>query len=256
MKSYKVTAADVIRVSPPDDTRTYKRITNMQLIDSVRKHISNAGLTIRAEGYMLGMAEQIAIGKYAIADGSGNGMEMVIGWMNSYNKTKSLRIGAGANVLICSNGMFSADFTSFRKHTGSIQDDLDELIVRAVGEAETQFLQLSVDKSKMESVWFSEDALPHLLGEIYFKEELVKAHQVSLLRKNLTESKNFRIVAPEEHTLWNLYSQVTEVLKFETPQSYVQAHIDTHKYFMKKVAQFTGESLSEEPATVVEAEVV
>lgn len=71
----------------------------------------------------------------------------------------------------------------------------------------------------------------NILGELFFKREVITINQISIIKKELEISKNFRHLGDKDFTAFDLYNHITESLKVSHPLNYLHAHIVTHKLF-------------------------
>ena len=99
-KTYSTTKQLLISAELPATTRTYKCIPHQQVIDCTLEAIDKAGLVLSSERYSSSKEGKIATGRYAIKSVADNEMQLQIAWLNSYNKTKRLTYGIGAQVFI------------------------------------------------------------------------------------------------------------------------------------------------------------
>jgi hypothetical protein len=80
-----------------------------------------------------------------------------------------------------------------------------------------------------------------ILGVMYFERNLVTPTQLSIIKKELTQSEHFI-----ENNAWSLYNNVTESLKKSHPIDIIQDHIKLHG-FMKEM---TGMNIEPEVSDV------
>ncbi|MDM7918644.1 MAG: hypothetical protein QUS12_05700, partial [Methanosarcina sp.] len=144
---YDSTRSELISVSLPEETRTYKPITHEQVMDLTLESIYQAGLTVEREEYRSGREGNVATGSYYISTGGDSEMQLKIVWQNSYDRSRPLIFGIGANVIVCTNMMmaFRAINSFKKKHTGEIQTFAPGIIPEYIKGAGEVFLGLQKD---------------------------------------------------------------------------------------------------------------
>lgn len=71
----------------------------------------------------------------------------------------------------------------------------------------------------------------NILGELFFKKEVLTITQMSIIKKELQFSKNFKHLFDKDFTAFALYNHVTQSLKSSHPTTYISDHINTHSLF-------------------------
>lgn len=236
-----ITEADVISVPVPSSTKSYKAIPNAQIIDLVKTHSRNLGYEISDATYRLNSTGQQMSAIYRLTT-EDDYFKMMLGFYNSYDKSRRLGAGAGVSVNICDNGMILADFVTMRKHSGYIQDELDFLIYNAINSVRPQLSEAKKNKEFFEKIVIPDMGLVHeLIGEMFLSEDLLKATQLTELSRKMEDPDNhFRLLEKgkliEGKTAWDYYNSCTEVFKSELPIEFVDKHIDFHQYMKNKFA--------------------
>ena len=77
----------------------------------------------------------------------------------------------------------------------------------------------------------SPDEAFKLLGELFFIKKVITISQMSIIKKELEFSHNFRHLGDTDFTAFDLYNHITESLKTSHPSSYINDHIETHSLF-------------------------
>ena len=109
----------------PARTESYTPIPNSYFLETVPQLINSSGLRVtgmRTYTNLLGtkMTNYISVIN-PHAEANDLGIEMMLGGRNSYDKSMSAALAAGANVMICGNGVVQGDMLVFRrKHMGTI----------------------------------------------------------------------------------------------------------------------------------------
>lgn len=224
---------DVINVPVPDKTETYTPVPNRDVLKLTKKIAGdyNYELNPDQQVYRLGNSNNIMVARLTFNPTNDSGLRHMIAIMNSYDKSRSLRIGSGAQVFVCMNGMLRSDLVRMRKHTGELQSDVESMIVDSVEKLDKEMTQLKEDTEVMKEFKITDLDSYHIIGELFMKDEIIKPRQLTALKRNMFIDNNFSMEKPEDKTLWNLYNNVTEVLKKSNPNEVLTNHIDLHKKF-------------------------
>jgi len=237
-----VTQQELFQVRVPQETSTYKPISNRILIETVKEIAHGFGHTITNELYRTNNAMTQMTGLLTIpTDDKEQGMS--IGLLNSYDKSKKVGVGTGSCVFVCTNGMFNADFTEIRKHQGTIQQDLEDIIkgqLMQMAERHNKLVQFREDIKKL---FVSRQDVAHLLGEMYLND-IVRVTQLTKIKEGMV--KDTKGIFGEQVSLWRVYNWVTESLKSEHPSSLFDAHVDFHKFIEQKFNNYIDTEYYEE----------
>jgi hypothetical protein len=229
----------VISVPVPKDTETYRAVPHSQIISLVKEHSQKFGYQISDTRYRMNRDGRVMSGLYKLETGDKE-MSMMLGFYNSYDKSKRFGIGSGAIVNICYNGMIMAEYSMMRKHTGTIKEEMDEMIYNAILSVRPQF-----EEAQEEKLFFSQQPVDdisqvyELIGELYLTEDLLAANQLSALKRAASDPNNYFRVLNENKlipgvNMWNMYNLVTEVYKNETAVEFVDKHVGFHSFMKDK----------------------
>jgi len=125
-------------IEAPAWTNSWHPIAHGEVINAVENGLEEASLDIVNRRFDLtGDGNSRLFAKYVLATKFGEGTtegNWMVGFRNSIDKSMSIGVTAGTNIIVCSNMIFSGDFIEFRKHTGGLLiDDLYVMMQRAVG---------------------------------------------------------------------------------------------------------------------------
>lgn len=70
-----------------------------------------------------------------------------------------------------------------------------------------------------------------ILGTLFFTKQVINITQMSIIKKELAFSQNFRHLGDLKFTAYDLYNHITESLKTSHPTTYVNDHVVTHSLF-------------------------
>jgi len=221
-----VTLNELKNVSLPEETRSYTPVPHGEFINIIREKADKEGFQFVREDYKIAREGDLMSGKL-IFIGDEPGINMQIGIVNSYDKSKSAMIGIGAEVFICMNGCLSADYEMRRKHTTNVWRDLEEMISQSVKMLYDNYRMIISAKDRLSDIEFDKRAQAELLGRIFVEEEIVTPTMANIVRKEIIGSTKFL-----EDTAWSFYNHVTHALKESHPIEYIDRHVSFHNFIM------------------------
>ena len=238
----------------PVATETYSPISHGFFLDTITNEINNdGGLEVTGQRIYTNLSGQKLVGYTNVKHrGMENdpefGLEMMIGYKNSYDKSMAAALAAGVNVMVCGNGVVAGDMLTFkRKHTGTIQNELVIKVSEAIISMKEGFGNLVLEIDIMKDYQLNTKQKAELMGVMYFEENMVTPNQLSVIKKEMDKSDHFR-----GDTLWDLYNNVTESFKSSHPLNHIEDHMNLHK-FMCDVAGITADVETVEEPVGLEA---
>ena len=227
----------------PWNNGTYTPLANSYIMDLMDTKIHDLGLTVKNENYRVATTQdgliKGVIGEYNITTDDGEFGQRVM-FRNSYDKTMSFAFVCGTVVWICTNGCISGDYQYRRIHKGSFEDGISstELDVYENIEGGFNMLQKSFEHNvaqlnEMKHIDIGPNTAFELLGELFFIKKVISITQMSIIKKELYESKNFAHLGAVDFKLYDLYNHITEALKTSHPTTYIHNHVTTHTLFEK-----------------------
>lgn len=228
---------------------TYTPISNKFIMNMIDDKINSLGLTVKNESYKASTTKSGlitgVIGSYDItADNEEFGQRIM--FRNSYDKSMSFAIVCGTCVWICTNGCISGDYQFKRIHRGVNKDIQNGYVVEDLSTTQEDIVQnidggFSMLQNAFENVVKQMNELKHfeispketfgILGELFFNKEVISITQMSAIKRELQYSQHFKHFGDKDFTAYDLYNDITEVLKSSHPSVYISNHIDTHNLF-------------------------
>ena len=225
----------------PWNNGTYTPISNMLIMDMINSKLNDLGLTVRNDNFMTartnnGLVKGV-IGTYDItADDNDFGQRLV--FRNSYDKSMSFAFAVGTVVFCCTNGCIKGDYQYKRMHRGVITDEsssTQEAIIKNIDGGFTMlqasFEKTSVQLRELQQFEISPTESYDILGKLFFEQQVISITQLSTIKKEFENSKNFHHLGDKDFTAYDLYNHITESLKSSHPLSYISDHIKTHSLF-------------------------
>lgn len=249
--TYRTTKSELLKVSLPEQTKSYKPITHQQLIDLTHNSILGAGYEIENEWYESAREGQIATGHYSIRNIADSEMQLRIAWQNSYNKQVSLKFALGVHVFVCSNGACSGDMGAFRrKHTGDVQEFTPVTIEEYIRTAGMVFEQMQKQRDAMKEIQLSKRVQAELLGRMYIEEDFIESTQMNIIKRELAKA-SYNYGAP--NSMWEMYQFTTFAMRDIHPSLWMKNHLAANSFFVKEAGLYVPKS---EPIVVSMGDVV
>lgn len=227
----------------PWNNGTYTPISNMLIMDMINSKLNDLGLTVRNDNFMTartnnGLVKGV-IGTYDItADDNDFGQRLV--FRNSYDKSMSFAFAVGTVVFCCTNGCIKGDYQYKRMHRGVLMEEsssTQEAIIKNIDSGFTMlqasFEKTSVQLRELQQFEISPSESYDILGKLFFEQQVISITQLSTIKKEFENSKNFHHLGDKDFTAYDLYNHITESLKSSHPLSYISDHIKTHSLFEK-----------------------
>lgn len=213
----------------PEQTRTYKPISHEELMELTLESIHQSGYKLATQQYSVAEDGLVANGKYTIANVADKEMQLQVAWQNSYNKKVSLKFALGTRIMICSNGMVSGNYGSFKsKHVGDIQTVAPTSITEYIKKGSSAFTQLQKDRELFKQYEATDQVRAELLGRMFIQDELITSTQLNIIKRELNKP-TYDYGA--EGSLWDLYNHATFALKGSHPSNWMSAHSNLHTFF-------------------------
>jgi hypothetical protein len=231
---YSVEKKELFQVPLPAKTDSYTPVAHYDLVNTIEKNVRSnfKDLKMVSSDYKLNSNGQQFMGMIHLQDTSNPDTElnMSLGFRNSYDKSMSVGLSCGAQVLICSNGMMIGELNLLRKHTSNVWSDVNDLVLKSLDKLTGNFQVIKQDVQQMKTHSIDRGAVNRIVGELFMDEKMITAQQMGIIREQMNFSKNFSMVESGSMTLWNLYNNITESFKIEHPSTLLNKHLNLHNY--------------------------
>lgn len=211
-------------VELPEKTDSYTPVPHGVLIDTILETTYKKDFFLTREEWNTARGGQVMSGKLVFT-GEEPGMDMQIGLINSYDKSKAASIALGAEVFICLNGCMAAEHSMRRKHTTKVWEDLNVMIQEGTDILYEEYYKIIKDKKRFEEIEVNKRSQAELLGRLFVEEEIVTPTMINTIKKEIQESELF----PDDN-LWSFYNHVTHALKQSHPLTYINRHVKLHSF--------------------------
>ena len=225
----------------PWNNGTYTPISNMFIMDMIYNKLQEHGLTVKNEEYKTARTKEGlvkgVIGSYDISTPDSDFGQRIM-FRNSYDKSMSFAFVCGMVTWICTNGCIKGDYQYRRIHRGVIMEETSttqEAIVENINGGFTM-LQVSFEKTsaqlrELQHFEISPTESYDILGKLFFEQQVISITQLSTIKKEFEQSRNFHHLGDKDFTAYDLYNHITESLKASHPLSYISDHVKTHALF-------------------------
>ena len=224
----EVKRVDLASILTPEPTDTWRPISHSQVVETLTVKAADRGLRIRNE-------------RFAVLDGAlhpAEGVKIAVpnarlfgtmdfepipgldfppnclpsaGLRNSHDKTFSLSILSGARVLVCANGVLSAEHIISRKHTSGI--DLNQCIDRALDEFLVSIGSFKASYDRLNNWKLNRLEARDMIVELAKAGAFASADILPIVE----EFDAPRHAEFAEHTAWAVYNSATEIMKKQSP---------------------------------------
>lgn len=226
----------VMSATIPVATNTYTPVPHSDFLQMLRDKLADNGFLVKNRRLLTNGNGQKLVGFYNVREtfvetDPNFGLDMSIGFKNSYDKSMAVGLALGGSVIVCDNGVVSGDLITFkRKHTGTVLEELREKINEAVLLLKASYHTLALEVDIMRDYELTSKQKAEILGVMYFENDIITPNQLSIVKNELNNSQHFK-----GNTLWDLYNNVTQALKESHPSRHIEDHIKLHS-FMTDIA--------------------
>jgi len=223
-KNSMVTLEELALVPLPVKTASYTPVPHKEYVNDILEAADKKGFSLVRSNYSSSREGNIMSGRLVFT-GDVSGMDMMVGIVNSYDKSKVAMIGIGSQVIICENGLLIADYTMKRKHTTNVWSDLSPMISESIAALYDEYTKATKYRELFSAMSLPKRQQAEMLGRIFVEEEIVTPTMANIVRQEITSSKLF----PDD-TVWSFYNHVTHGLKQSHPSDYIDRHVEFHKF--------------------------
>lgn len=218
---------------PTYDTGRYTVISHETIIAFMEQEIVNKGLFIEDREFKAARGGQIATGKYHVKYADDPEIGLMIGFVNSYDKSTRFRCTVGGFNKIYSNSyIIGGDQTWVRKHTGTADKEAEQHIAEQISIAATHYDKIVRHRELFKKIAIIPQLKASILGYLFFEKELLSVDQANMIIKNI-KSGAFRYKAA---TLWGLYNHITISLKSSHPLEWIKNQGEVHDILLNTYA--------------------
>jgi hypothetical protein len=216
----------------PEKTETYTPISHASVINRMRSEITNAGFIITGEDYRCSNDGQVALGTLRMNYKSDPDIELAANFTNSYNKQFAFRFNLGGLVKVCMNGMMlnNSKFGAYKRvHKGAADILAEGKISDFINDADEYWKSLVEHKNEMKGILLSSTVQHDIIGELFFKKDILNTMQLNTVRKELDKPTfDYKV---DTDSAWALYNHITLSLKDAHPSEWMDHQTKVHEVF-------------------------
>lgn len=239
-----VSRSVLVNAALPQKTKTYTVISHSYAINTILKSLNDKGFTVEEEIYRCTAEARTAYGIFYITYQGDPELGMIYSFANSYDKSLRFRAAIGARVKLNDSYMISETDHWKRKHTGSADQETEELITSHIEDAQKYFDELKAAKDAMKAIDITKQEFGQIIGELFI-EDFLAVDQMSMIEKEF-RNPSFQYVDGELN-LWTCYNHIIYALKQSHPKRWMQNQVGVHFYFSTKfnLLNFDEETVEE-----------
>ena len=235
--------AELAMIKTPEPTDTWRPLPHAEVVDCLTQKAAGMGLRVRNERFavMPGAlypepntrieipgARLFGTMDFEPVDGLDfpAGCLPSAGLRNSHDKSFALSILSGARVLVCANGVLSAEHIITRKHTSGI--DMLDCVDRALVEFMVSIRGFKVAHDRLAGWRVGRAEAADLVVEAARHGAFASSEIVPILGEfEEPQHPEFK-----ERTAWNLYQAATQIMKKQSPARQFDGFKSLNEVFM------------------------
>lgn len=216
---------------PQNVSNRYTTVSHEQAVKNIENTVNKYGYSIRSKNYKVAQEGQVAIGQFTL-NMSDAEMGYMVGFVNSYNKTKSFQYTMGSTIFICMNGMIVGDKVYRRKHMGDVDVESFLSFDNEMSKVHDNFKGMINFREELKLIPLSRREMAQLAGRMIIEEKLLSAGEFKVLGDNINK--------PEfdyggfNNTLWEFYNHATHAAKKTAPANYFKQHEDLSNFIINE----------------------
>lgn len=215
------TIADINSYPMPVSTASYTPVNQATLFDHVKQAFWGNGYRIGAESHQIHHKKPVFISKVDIEAEVGSSslpenqrMNWSVAIINSYDKSKAVRLVFGGTVFACTNGMIVADHILRTKHTTNVWDRLPDLVSRSVSAFGNEVSRAGEFYESLRAVHTDQDRLASFAVRLAQQGILPKASVMDFYDEAVTPSFMYET---DKWCLYNVHAAFTHLAKDFNP---------------------------------------
>lgn len=221
--------AALITTPPPPKTHSYTPVHHIDVNDAILDTIQKMDLDICSSEYKVNKDANVALGMHTVCPKGyvrpevpgPDDMSYRIAWRNSYDKSRTLVIGSGMNVWICSNTLImGTEHSRSAKHTGALDQHFEHMVRLTVTDHTQKLEEIARRREMWGNTELQGDGLYKALGKLVFQHKIIGRSMVADFEDDMKEGP-FKLENNGSTNLWNLYMNTTHALKKAHPAKYL-----------------------------------
>jgi hypothetical protein len=208
----------------------------------MKSTFNKLGYSINNSTFKVARQGKVAIGTFSLNLGD-NEMGYMVGFVNSYDKTKSFQYFHGSEVFVCENGLIIAANKYRRKHMGDVDVEAFLSFDSEMQNITSVFNTMKTFREELKLVPLSKKEMAELAGRMFVQEELLTPRQMSDLKVEIM--KPTYDYGGFNNTGWEFYNHLTHVAKRAHPTDYFSHHEDLSNFVINEFGILVKEDIQE-----------
>ena len=230
---WEATKADLAAVPVPEETESYVPVPYGRFVEEVELHVPRFGLRVTDARYALAHEGSQMFGVLTCRNGGDHAdYALAIGLRNSYDRSLSVGLVAGARVFCCDNLSFSGEVGTNRKHTVNVFRDLPDLIYRMLSKVSSMQSRIHAEIAAMKDRELSPETADHVMVETVRRNVLPASSLPKVI--DAWEQPAHEDFVPR--TAWSLFNAFTEVAKSRSPRVQMESGLRLASTFRSALA--------------------
>ena len=229
--SQLVTRDQLDLVPVPEQTESYIPVSHYDLAEKIYSLSSEIlkDYTILGESYAVSRnGNQL----FALLNFKRENAEMglSVAFRNSYDKSMSLGIAIGAQVLICDNLALHGEIAVMKKHTKNVWIEFEDIAIANLYRSQRNFDKVVADSQRLKGISLKNDDAYRLMGMLY-GHGVVSPRQLTTLKHEWLHPSHEEF---HERNKWAFFNATTEALKSTPPVSIMEKHVRAYREIVEE----------------------
>lgn len=242
----KRTREELASIATPAATKTWKPVPHIELVETIRASILDAGIAIEREEYATegrGEPRLFGVMDLAVPSLANDHFGMALGLRASNDQSMQISVIAAARVFVCDNRAFSGQGGSVclaRRHTSGL--DLGKEVPPAVELFLEKAGQFKLDLDRMREVEIGPDAAKLAIYDAFVNDRAMPLRLMPRVAALYFDDDEQRAKFPDP-TLWSLNNAFTEAQKALRPSQSHRVGLKVGRYFGKALRRAIGRDM-------------
>lgn len=235
---YKADISAIEAVECPKGDGRWHPISHRNARTLTLEAVERSGLKVTEERYALagnkktGSGDTRMFGELILGGGNlavPDDFRMALGLRNSVDKTISLNLCGGENVMVCGNMCFFGEFMTRRKHTTNIMAEIPSMMDEAISTYMKGFINRTIEVGHWKETELSQGDVDHVVLECWRNG----AFSPNMIPKIMDQWNTPKHPEFKPRTVWSLHNAFTEAHKNRPgdPNSNADASIKATRTF-------------------------
>lgn len=229
--SLLVTRDQLDLIPLPEQTESYIPVSHHHLADKIFSLSTEIlkDYTLSGESYAISRSgEQL----FALINFKRENAELglSVAFRNSYDKSMSLGIAIGAQVLICDNLALHGEIAVMKKHTKNVWIEFEDIAIASLYKSQRNFEKVVEDSVRLKGLTLTNDDAFRLMGMLY-GHGVVSPRQLTTLKDEWLHPSHQEF---SERNKWAFFNATTEALKSTPPISIMEKHVRAYREIVEE----------------------